>query len=94
MKHVVDLEAGRRASYEVIGQGRPALWLPGGFPGEACMRAEATLLADELEELPHRPPWPRAVDPAVGPVALLRLRRFYKETTGRWRISSDNRKGW
>ena len=49
MKHVVDLEAGRRASYEVIGQGRPALWLPGGFPGEACMRAEATLLADELK---------------------------------------------
>ena len=49
MKHVVELGAGRRASYEVIGQGRPALMLPGGFLGAACMRPEATLLADALQ---------------------------------------------
>jgi proline iminopeptidase len=43
----VELGGGRRASYEVIGDGPPAMMLPGG-PGLACayMRSTAELFAD------------------------------------------------
>jgi proline iminopeptidase len=43
----VDLGAGRRATYEVIGEGEPALMLPGG-PGLAAgyMRSTAELFSD------------------------------------------------
>lgn len=47
---VVQLPGGRQASYEIVGQGRPALMFPGG-PGFAAsyMRADAELFAGRLE---------------------------------------------
>jgi pimeloyl-ACP methyl ester carboxylesterase len=47
---LVDLGAGRQATYEVIGSGQPALMLPGG-PGfsSGYMRGTARLFADVLE---------------------------------------------
>ncbi|HET9411147.1 MAG TPA: alpha/beta fold hydrolase, partial [Candidatus Dormibacteraeota bacterium] len=54
---IVRLAGGRRASYEVLGAGRPTLMLPGG-PGFAAayMRGDAELFADTLKSFlidPH-----------------------------------------
>ncbi len=47
--HVVELGDGRRASYEMVGEGRPTLMLPGGPGfGAGYMRGDATLFAEEL----------------------------------------------
>ncbi len=45
----IELDGGRQATYEVIGEGRPALMLPGG-PGFAAgyMRGDARLFADVM----------------------------------------------
>lgn len=49
MSHLVELGDGRRASYEMVGEGRPTLMFPGGpCFGAAYMRIDATLLAEEL----------------------------------------------
>lgn len=49
MGHVVELGGGRRASYETVGEGRPALMLPGGAGfGAAYIRGDAALFAGEL----------------------------------------------
>jgi proline iminopeptidase len=50
MDQVVGLSDGRQASYQVIGQGRPTMMLPGG-PGFGAeyMRGDAELFADTLQ---------------------------------------------
>jgi proline iminopeptidase len=64
--NVVELGDGRRASYELVGEGRPALMFPGGPGfGAGYMRGDATLFAGELKSYlidPHgsgrsTPPW-------------------------------------
>lgn len=57
MSEIVALPGGRRASYQVVGQGQPTLMFPGG-PGFAAdyMRPDAELLADGLQSFlidPH-----------------------------------------
>lgn len=57
MVEVVALPGGRRASYQVVGSGRPTLMFPGG-PGFGAdyMRPDAELLADRLQSFlidPH-----------------------------------------
>lgn len=57
MGQIVELSGGRRASYEVIGDGRPTLMFPGGPGfGAAYMRGDAELFADVLQSFlidPH-----------------------------------------
>jgi hypothetical protein len=46
MSQIVELSGGRQASYEVVGEGRPTLMLPGGPGfGAAYMRSDARLFA-------------------------------------------------
>jgi proline iminopeptidase len=50
MSHLVELGDGRRASYEMVGEGRPTLMLPGGPGfGAGYMRGDAALFAEELK---------------------------------------------
>ena len=78
----VELNGGRRATYEVIGRGVPALMLPGG-PGFAAgyMRGTAELFADVLESHLIDPHGSGGSSPPAGPADYSPEghARFYEE---------------
>ncbi len=70
MGEIVELLGGRRASYEVIGRGRPALMFPGGPGfGAGYMRADAELFADVLQSFLIDPHGSGASTPPAEPSA-------------------------
>lgn len=64
----VSLPGGRRASYEIVGTGKPTLMLPGG-PGFAAsyMRPDAELFADSLQSFLIDPHGSGASTPPAAP---------------------------